>query len=171
MPLHPPAPQTIMMIAIVAFVLAIRLRRMRRERRLRLEWLWVWPAFVLGIAGTVFVLSPPPPLGWAAGVAAAGVGAVLGWQRARLVRVEIDPESHALSQRESPWAVLLIVAIILLRQVLRVYGGAEAAALHLNPLVIGDVLIAFAAGLFVAQRLVLWRRARALLDEARRAVS
>lgn len=164
----PPSPsQTIMLIALIAFVLAMRVLRMRRGRRLRLEWLWVWPTIIGAGAAAMLSVAPPPPLGWAACALAALIGGALGWQRARLVRVEIDPATHALTQRESPLAMFLVVAIVLGRQLVRNYAGAEAAALHMSALVVSDVLIVFALALFVVQRIVLWRRARALLDQAR----
>lgn len=160
-------PQTVMLIAIIAFVLAMRVLRMRRGRRLRLEWLWLWPLVIGAGAGAMLWAAPPPPIGWAACALAAVLGGALGWQRARLMHVEIDPVSHALTQRESPLAILLVVAVLLGRQIVRNYAGPEAATLGVSALVISDVLIVFAFSLFAAQRLVLWRRGRALLAEAR----
>jgi len=64
------------------------------------------------------------------------IGAALGWQRARFVTLSIDPDSHALSQRESPWALLFILLIIAIRMGVRTLGGAEAAAWHISALMI-----------------------------------
>lgn len=169
MPTHSSTTPTLIAIAVAAFVLALRLRRMRRGRRLRVELLWVLPLLFTLLAGTIFAFSPPPLLGWLASGAALLVGAVLGWQRARLVRLEVDPLTHQLSLRESPVALLFIMGIIGLRALLRTVGAQEAAALHLRALVVSDVLVALALGLVVTQRLVMFRRARALLAEARTA--
>lgn len=158
---------SVFLIALIAFMFALRLRRMQRGRRLRLEWLWVVPTLYAGVAAFLIYLAPPSPLGW--GLAALGfaVGAVLGWQRGRLVAITVDPVSHELSQRESPLVILLIVGVIALRFGLRSIGGAEARAWHVSAFVITDALVMMALGLFAVQRLVLWRRARAALAEAR----
>ncbi|MBX9815187.1 MAG: hypothetical protein A4S12_11980 [Proteobacteria bacterium SG_bin5] len=166
MPPNSPTP-TLIAIAIVAFVFALRLRRLQRGKRLRLEWLWLMPALFGGLVVAMFAASPPPPLGWAASLVALAIGAGLGWQRARLVRIEIDPVTHQLSQRESPLALLFLLGIFGVRALLRDVGAQEAAALHVNALVVTDVLIALAFGLIATQRLMLFLRARALLAAAR----
>lgn len=158
---------TIFLISFIAFALAMRFRRMRRGRRLRLAWLWVVPLLVGSIAGALLYFAPPSPFGWAVCALALGIGALLGWQRARLVDVTIDPDSHQLSQRESPLAMLFILLIIAIRLAIRRYGGAEAEAWQLNALVISDALVVMAFGLLATQRLVLWQRGRALLMAAR----
>lgn len=158
---------TTFLIVFVAFVLAMRFRRMRQGRRLRLEWLWVVPAIYTAFAATLLYLSTPTPTIWLVCAAALAIGAVLGWQRARLVTVSIDPDSHALNQRESPFAILFIVALILLRTGARALGQAEAAAWHINVMAITDILVMFAVGLLSAQRIELWRRGTALLAAAR----
>ncbi|WP_066650764.1 MULTISPECIES: CcdC protein domain-containing protein [Sphingomonas] len=158
---------TIFLIAFVAFVLAMRLRRMTRGRRLRLEWLWVVPVLYGALAGSLLYVSAPTPVIWAACGIALAIGAVLGWQRARFVTLSIDPESHALSQRESPLAILFIVLLIAIRFGVRALGEAEAAW-HVSVMAITDILVMFALGLFTAQRIELWRRGSALLANARR---
>lgn len=163
---HGPLP-TLIIVTVIAFVFALRLRRMQRGRRLRLEWLWVAPVLFGVLTASMFAFNPPSPLGWLASVAAFAIGALLGWQRARLVRIDIDPVTHQLSQRESPLALLFLFGIVGLRMALRNYGAQEAAALHINVLVITDILLALAFGLVATQRLMLYTRARALLAEAR----
>lgn len=157
---------TIFLIAFVAFVLAMRLRRMTRGRRLRLEWLWVVPALYGALAASLLYVSSPTPMIWTACGIALAIGIVLGWQRARMVKLSIDPESHALSQRESPFAILFIVLLITIRFGVRALGEAEAAW-HVSVMAITDILVIFALGLFTAQRIELWRRGSALLAEAR----
>lgn len=158
---------TIFLIAFVAFVLAMRLRRMTRARRLRLEWLWVVPVLYGALASSLLYVSSPTPMIWTACGVALAIGAALGWQRARFVTLSIDPDSHALSQRESPFAILFIVLLITVRFGVRALGEAEAAAWHVSVMAITDILVVFALGLFAAQRIELWRRGSALLAEAR----
>lgn len=158
---------SVFMIALIAFVLAMRLRRMQRGRRLRIEWLWVVPALYAGLAGFLLTAAPPSPFGWALAALGFIVGAGIGWQRGRMVAISVDPETHELSQRESPLAMLLIVGVIGLRFALRGVGGAQAHAWHVSAFVITDALVMMALGLFAVQRLVLWRRARAALAAAR----
>jgi len=154
---------TIVLIALVAFVLAMRLRRMTRGRRLQLEWLWVVPALYGALAASLLYISSPTPTIWAACGAALAIGAALGWQRGRMVRLSIDPDSHALSQRESPLAILFIVLLIAIRFGVRSLGEAEAAAWHVSVFAVTDILVMFGFGLFTAQRIELWRRGSALL--------
>ena len=160
---------TIFLIALIAFVLAMRLRRMTQGRRLRLEWLWVVPTLYAVLAAVLLYVSSPTPVIWGVCAIALAIGAALGWQRARLVKLSIDPDSHTLSQRESPWAMLFIVLLILIRFGARALGQAEAAAWHVSVMAITDALVIFALGLFAAQRIELWRRGTALLAQARSA--
>jgi hypothetical protein len=149
---------------VLAVVLALRWRRMSRPRPLKLERLWIFPAFYLAVTVAMFVAHPPSLAGWLFAFAALAAGAALGWQRGKLMRIEIDPETHALNQRGSPAALLLILFIVIARtgaRQLAVSGG-----LHVDPLAVTDVLIAFALGLFAATRLEMYLRARRLLDRA-----
>ncbi|WP_235523971.1 hypothetical protein [Sphingomonas sp. Leaf33] len=98
------------------------------------------------------------------------LGAALGWQRGKFMRITVDPATHALNQSSSPAAILFIVALILARSAGRaaLASGTGTAMLHLNTIAITDMLIAFGLGLFAAQRLEMYLRGRRLLDEARR---
>lgn len=153
--------------AIVAFVLAIRMRRLSRARRLRIEWLWVLPAIYAVIACGMFYEFPPVGVQWLFCGAALLLGAALGWQRGRMMHIEVDPDTHEINQRASAGALILIVALVAVR-----FGArslAEGAGpLHLNALVLTDMLVAMALGLFTAQRIEMYLRARGLLEVARR---
>ena len=61
-----------------------------------------------------------------------------------MMRINIDPETHALNQQASPAAMLFIFVIIIIRQGLR----AEASDMHLNAAFLADMLVVFALGLF-----------------------
>jgi len=156
----------VMYAAVFAVILLLRLRRMRQTRRLRLETLWVVPAiFALAFATTTWEHPPTTPVGWlwlAIGLAA---GATVGWQRGKLMRITVDPATHALNQQSSPAALLFIVALIVVRQGLRF----EAAEHGIDVLQITGIAIAFALGLMAVSRIEMYLRAKRLLGEARAA--
>jgi NAD/NADP transhydrogenase beta subunit len=155
--------------AIVVLILALRLRGMRRMRRLRLETLWIVPAIYLAFAAAMFAEHPPQPLIWVFCAVALAVGAAIGWQRGKLMRIEVDPETHQLNQRASPAAVLFIFALIGVRMATRTLLLEDRGALHLDAFAITDILVALAVGLFAATRVEMYLRARRLLEEARAA--
>jgi NAD/NADP transhydrogenase beta subunit len=156
---------------IVAIVLMIRFRTLRRPRRLRLGMLWIVPTLYLAITVTLFVAAPPTPGGWVAIAIALPLGGLVGWYRGRTMAIEVDPVTHALSQRGSPAAMLFIVAIIAVRSALRAASeSGEAAAWHVDATMATEVLVAFALGLLAMTRMEMWLRARRLLAEARAAV-
>lgn len=151
--------------AAIAVVMALRWRRLRRPQPLKLERLWIFPAFYALVAIALFWAHPPGLYGWLFAAGALGLGALLGWQRGKLMTIEIDPATHALNQRGSPAALLLIVFVVLARMGARAL--AERGGLHVDPLAVTDVLIAFALGLFTATRLEMYVRAKRLLDQHR----
>ena len=152
---------------VIAVVFALRWRRMSRPTPLRLERLWIFPAVYAVVAVGLFVATPPVGWGWAFCTGALVVGAALGWQRGKLMRITIDPDTHALNQAGSPAALLFLLVLVVVR------SGARAAlsgdnALHLNALAVTDMLVALALGLFTATRVEMYLRAKRMLDEARR---
>jgi len=155
---------------VVALVIGLRLFRMRQTRRLRLEMLWVVPAIYLVFAVILYTEFPPTGTGWLFCFAGLALGGAIGWQRGKLMKIEVDPETHTLNQKASPAALLFIFVLIAIR-----FGAREALAgggsygLHLNAMLITDVLIAFALGLFAVTRLEMYLRAKRLLEEARAA--
>jgi hypothetical protein len=151
---------------IIALVMAFRLRRMSRAMPLKVERLWIVPALYAVLAATMVVTSPPQGLGWIGCAASLGLGCLLGWQRGRMMRIEVDPETHALSARSSPWAILFIVALVLLRTGLRA-AAQSGVGLHVSATTLTDVLVAFALGLLGMQRLEMYLRARRVLEAAR----
>ncbi len=153
---------------IVAFVLALRMRRLSRPRPLKLERLWIFPTLYLVLASVMLFEFPPSGWQWALCGVALVVGAALGWQRGRMMHIEVNSETHALNQRASAGALLLIIALVAVRVGARGLAG-EGGMLHLNTLVLTDVLIVMALGLFTAQRVEMYLRGRLLLDTARQA--
>ncbi len=154
---------------IIAVVLALRWRRMSRVRPLKLETLWVFPTLYAALAAYMYWAHPPQGWAWGFCLLALLLGAGLGWQRGKMMRIAVDPATHALNQSASPAAVLFIVVLILSRNGARMAIGTGAGnALHLNAIAVTDMLIAFGLGLFSLQRLEMYLRGRRLLDEARR---
>ena len=155
---------------IVLVVLAIRMRGMSRMRRLRLETLWIVPAIYLVFAGIMFYEFPPTGPAWLLCAAALAVGAGIGWQRGKLMQIHVDPETHMLNQKASPAAFAFIVILVLFRFGARSMMEAGGSyGVHFNAMMVTDVLIALALGLFAATRLEMYIRAKRLLDEARTA--
>ena len=147
---------------VIAVVMAIRWKRMSRVRPLKLERLWVFPAIYAVIVVVMFSQFPPQGWGWAFCAVALVLGAGLGWQRGKLMRIALDPATHTLNQTSSPAAVLFILVLVAFR------SGARAALtdenmLHLNAMAVTDMLMALALGLFAAQRLEMYLRGRRML--------
>ena len=172
MQVHTVQPNTWVSFAITAVVmvvvLAVRLRGMRKMRRLRLETLWIVPALYLLFAGVMFYEFPPSGIVWAVCAAALIVGAAIGWQRGKLMQIHVDPATHILNQKASPAAFLFIVVLIVVRLVAKnVLAEGGGYGFHLNAMIVTDILIALALGLFSATRLEMYLRAKRLLDEVR----
>ncbi len=150
-------------VVILAIVMAFRLRRIGRERPLKIERLWIVPAIYIVVAAVAYWAHPPVGLAWLWCLIALAVGVALGWQRGRMMRISVDPETHEMSQRASPAAMLLILVLILVRT-----GAREIApGMALDVMTLTDVLVALALGLLATQRLEMWLRARKLLAAAR----
>ncbi len=159
---------TLMPLAIVVLVVALRWWRGQKMRRLRLETMWILPLLFTVLAGFLYAAMPPAGWGWVGCVVALAVGLALGWQRGRLMRIEVDPVTHRLNHRPSPAALLFIVALIVVRTGVKqamVHGGATI--LHVNAATVTDAMIALAWGVIVAQRVEMFVRARRLLAMAR----
>ncbi len=156
-------------IAIATLFIGLRFFRARKARPLKLEWLWVTPAILIGLTLVLLVQMPPRGLEWAGLALALAIGAAIGWQRGRLMTITVDPQTHVLNQQASPAAMILLLALLVVRIGLREGLGAEAGALHLSAAFITDVFVVFAVGLLSVTRLEMFLRARRLLDDARAA--
>lgn len=156
----------VILTAVLAFVLAVRMRRLSRARPLKIERLWMLPTLYLALAIVMLVEFPPSGLQWLLCGVALALGAALGWQRGRMMHIEVDPETHAINQRASAGAMIFIIGLIALRFGARSFAEG-AGPLHLNALVLTDMLIVMALGLMSAQRIEMYLRGRRLLGEAR----
>ncbi|SRR5260221_4257489 len=155
---------TAITIAIIVVAMAFRMRRMGQMRPLKLETLWVVPALYLVVAGLMYWQLPP--IGWVAIASAAGlaVGAAVGWQRGKMMHIQVDPETHALNQKASPAAMVFLIALIVVRAGARSILGETGG---ISPAMLTDPLIAFALGMFTVQRVEMYLRASRLLEQAR----
>jgi len=136
---------------------------MGRERPLKPSTLWVVPAVYLLVAGSMLFELPPPPTGWALAVLGLVIGTAFGWYRGRFIHIERNAETGELRQRASPIAMLLIVALIVLKLGARAVFGESAATQPGSALLLTDPFLGFALGLLSATRLELFLRARRLL--------
>ena len=153
---------------VILIVLALRWRQMSRARPLRLERLWIFPAIYAALALYLFVQTPPVGLGWLFCLGALGAGAALGWQRGKLMRISVDPDTHQLNQTGSPAAILFLLVLVAVRSGARVALTGDNL-LHLNALAVTDMLVALALGLFTTTRLEMYLRAKRMLRSARAA--
>jgi hypothetical protein len=158
---------TLLPLVIIAIVFALRFRSMSKERPLNPGSLWIVPLIYLLLVGSMFIALPPQPMGWGLVVLGIAVGAVLGWQRGKLIRIQHDSETGRLSQRASPLAMVLLLALIVLKLGARsIFGDSAAANPGSGALLLTDAFIGFALGLLSATRLELYLRARRILEES-----
>jgi Protein of unknown function (DUF1453) len=108
---------------------------------------------------------PPNPAGWAVMTAGLAAGAVLGWQRGKLIRIEHNADTGQLSQRASPLAMILLLGLVVLKLGAReIFGDSAAAHPGSGAMLLTDAFIGFALGLLSATRLELYLRARRILE-------
>ncbi len=146
----------------MALVMALRWRRIRRSRPLRVEIPWVLPVICAVVVAAVFIEAPPSVAAGGCSALALIGGAVAGWYRGRIMRISVDPETHALSQQASPAAFFLLAGRSFARQEL---GGGYGAGQH--AMLATEVAMAFALGLIAATRIEMVVRACRLLAAAR----
>ena len=158
---------TLLPIVIIVAIVGLRLRSMGSERPLRPSSLWVVPVVYALIAGSMLAALRPSAAGWALLLAGLVVGAAAGWHRGKLIRIDRDPVSGELRQKASPLAMLLLVALIVLKLGARaMFGDAGAAHPSSGAMLLTDAFIGFALGLLSATRLELYIRARRILADA-----
>lgn len=163
-PIHQTWLTAVLPFVIIAVVLGLRLRSMSRERPLKVGTLWVVPIIYLLLVGWMLFALPPTVAGWALVAVGIVIGAVLGWHRAKMIRIERNPETGELRQKASPLAMLLLVALIVLKMGARViFGETAATQAGSGAMLLTDAFIGFALGLLSATRLELYLRAKQLL--------
>jgi hypothetical protein len=112
----------------------------------------------------MFFALPPSRLGWALVAGGLVLGLIGGWYRGRLIHIHRDADTGELRQTASPLAMLLLVAIIVLKLGARQIFGEAAATQPGSPaMMMTDSFIGFALGLLSATRIEMYLRGRRLL--------
>jgi hypothetical protein len=153
--------QSYLPFVVIAIVFLIRLRTINRERRMHLGRLLVGPTIVALFAVWLLITATPDWVGLAIAAGAMTIGALAGWQRARLMTIAYDPQSDTFTVRQSPVALAFLIGIIVVRRVVLyaapVQGFGIAHAMW--PI---DGLIGFGLGMVMIHNGELWLRARRL---------
>jgi hypothetical protein len=134
------------LLITIAFI-ALMGRRMMRPRRFRLALVWIAPALGLAGAAAFFATHPAPTPAHVAGLAAALLlGGGFGWARARLVKVDYDPVANAMTRSGTPFGMLLLVGLILLRSAIRIVA-LQYPELGIDLAHATDILLFFGLGI------------------------
>jgi len=158
---------TLLPFVIIAVVVAFRFRSMSKERPLNPGTLWIVPLVYLLLIGSTLFALPPQPAGWGLAGLGVAIGAVVGWHRGKLIRIERNSETGLLSQKASPLAMLLLVALVVLKLGARsIFGDSAVAHPGSAALLLTDAFIGFALGLLSATRLELYLRARRIIADS-----
>ena len=152
---------------LLAIVLGLRMRRMAKRRPLKVEQLWIMPAFFALIIAALYWVHPPEGMVWLSALLAFLLGLPLGWFRGKLMRIHVDPETHAVSQQGSVAAMMFIFVLVGLRLIGRQMALTTMSESPETMVAASDVLLAFGFGFVTAQRIEMGLRARALLETAR----
>jgi hypothetical protein len=145
--MNPSEMQILMPVAIAVVIIALRAPRMMRPRRFRPAALWIGPALTLVGAAMLMSVRPMPSAGHIAGLAVAFLlGCGLGVARAKLVRIAFDAQTGTITQRGTPFGVLLLVGLLIARSGLRLVAvDHPELGIDLNGAT--DLLLFFAFGL------------------------
>jgi hypothetical protein len=152
----------------LAIAAAIILRRNSRPRTLRIELMWLRPALFIAIIATSMATSPPPLTLASVAIMALSVviGVGLGWQRGRFIRIEVHPETHAVTSQASAWGILFILGIVGVRVALRGAMMEGHAAIGVPMTVVTNALVLLFGAMIITSSLEMWLRARRLLADA-----
>ena len=160
------SPQTMGPLIGIGVALIIILLRNRRKRTLRPHLLWVMPLLVTTAIGFgLWANTQHPhfgPFAWLAFILALGLGCVAGWWRGKTITIEKEPDG-SLKAQASPLGLILVVGLFAARAGLREVMEVNAAAWHLDAVVVTDAFMLFAVGLIVTQRVEMYIRARRVL--------
>jgi len=153
---------------VIALIIGLRIWRGSRARRLKVERMWIRPAIILTFLGVSIYGQPPPmtPVILAVLALVTAAGAVMGWYRGRMVKVSIDPETHALTSKASPWGMLIFLGLVVVRVAARMMLGQEHDVAGVPVAAIIDGLTLFYAGNVVGLQVEVWMRAKKLLANA-----
>ena len=159
--------QYLIPVVVIGLVLFFRIKAMGKARPLRLERLWIVPAIYLALTVFLFWEMTPHGLGWLWAGLAFAAGSAIGWYRGKAMKISVDPETHALNQAASPFALLVIIVLIGMRYAIRAGAAYEAGIGNVDVALITDCLVAMALGLLSMTRLEMYLRGSRLLNQAR----
>ena len=153
----------------LGIVLIVIVLRGIRPRKLKVERLWAFPLIYLVFLASGLSAAPPPVTPVSIGILAlsAAIGGLIGWQRGRFTRLDIDPATHEMTSRASVLGIAFILAILMARVAMRSYLTQAHDVLGVPPLVFTDGLLVLAVAMLSAQRLEIWIRATRMLNQAR----
>ena len=164
--------QYVLPLVVLAVVMTLRMRSMRKTRPLNLGRMWIVPALLFVLAVVTIAAHPPGSLGLIIGLVALVVGAAIGWHRGKLMRIDHDPATGALTQTASPAAMILLLAIVAIRYGARAYfqTNGTPGQLDQHTLILTDALLLFAVGLISVTRVEMALRARRIMADSATAV-
>ncbi len=159
------------------FMLAVLVWWQRRSRgsRLRLRAMWVIPCVTTFALYTTLRHRPPElsVLSVIGFVFALVAGGVVGWLRARHLHIRIDDASGRVTTKATTFGLMLLIALFLLRAVLRSVFETPEVHGHLagTALVSTDLGLVFSVGLIWARAVTLMLRVRPMLAAHRARLS
>ena len=155
----------------IAIAMGVILLRNSRPRRLRVETLWVFPLVYILMLASALAAAPPPLTVESLGliVLAALIGGAIGWQRGRFTTLDLHPETHDLTARQSAIGLVFIFAIFAVRYGARGFLARNANILPIPTAAILDAFFVLAVAMLSVQRLEIWLRASKMLAEVQAA--
>lgn len=153
---------------IIALVMGLRIWRGSRARKLKVERMWIRPA-IIGVFLGMSIYGQPPPMTapiLAALAVCVALGGAMGWYRGRMVKVSIDPVTHDLTSKASPWGMLIFLGLMVIRMGARFVLREEHDVAGIPVAAIIDGLTLFYAGNVVGLQVEVWMRAKKLLADA-----
>jgi hypothetical protein len=152
---------------IILLVLALRFRNVGKERPLKVGRLAIAPLYLAAVSAFLIWKFPVAGLDWAWMAIVFGLGAGIGWFRGKTMHISVHPETKSLMVRSSPWALIVIIALLVVRMGLREMFAAHAADWHVSFNLLTDAFVAFALGLLGVTSLEMYLRARRVMEEAK----
>jgi len=142
--------QIVLPLLIAIPIILLQARRMMRPRRFRPITLWIGPALTAVGAGALMAVRPAPSPGHIAGMGVAFLlGCGLGLARAQSVEIAFDAEAGMMTQRGTPFGILILIGLLLLRSGLRLVAvDRPELGIDLNSAT--DLLVFFAFGLLAS---------------------
>lgn len=158
----------LIMFSVIALFMGLRIWRGSRARKLKVERMWIRPIIICVFLGFSIYGQPPPmtaPVLISLAVAIAA-GVALGWFRGGMVKVSINPETHDLTSKASPWGMLIFLGLMIVRMGARFVLREEhdIAGVPVNAII--DGLTLFYAGNVIGMQVEVWMRAKKLLADA-----